>query len=112
MEGYEDKYYTGFRPNGFYIPRYRNFFGDKRDYIRGFGYQGAASRQGWSRQVAELSIGADFKEAISEPGHWNVGMGGFGETLPYHDNKATLDKTKKDKWGLNVLAIDCELKGK
>ena len=110
VEGYEDKYYSGFRPNGFYIPRYRNYFGDKRDYIRGFGYQGGASRQNWSRQVAELSIGADFKEAISQPGNWNIGLGGFGETLPYHDNKATLDKTKKDKWGLNVLAIDCELK--
>ena len=110
VEGYEDKYYSGSRPNGFYIPRYRNYFGDKRDYIRGFGYQGGASRQNWSRQVAELSIGADFKEAISQPGNWNIGMGGFGETLPYHDNKATLDKTKKDKWGLNVLAIDCELK--
>jgi choline dehydrogenase-like flavoprotein len=109
VEGYEDKYYFGFRPNGFYIPRFRNLFGDKRDYIRGFGYQGAANRQGWSRDVAELSIGADYKEAISQPGNWSIGMGGFGETLPYHDNKATLDKTKKDKWGLNVLAIDCQL---
>jgi choline dehydrogenase-like flavoprotein len=39
-----------------------------------------------------------------------MGIGGFGEILPYHENKVTLDKTKKDKWGLNVLAIDCELK--
>ena len=109
VEGYEDKYYFGYRPNGFYIPRFRNLFGDKRDYIRGFGYQGAANRQGWSRDVAELSIGADYKEAITQPGNWSIGMGGFGETLPYHDNKATLDKTKKDKWGLNVLAIDCQL---
>src|SRR5678810_1246824 len=59
VDGYEDKYYFGFRPNGFYIPRYRNYFGDKRDYIRGFGYQGAANRQGWSRVVAEMNIGAD-----------------------------------------------------
>ena len=110
VEGYEDKYYYGFRPNGFYIPRFRNLFGDKRDYIRGFGYQGGASRQGWSRDVAEFSIGGQFKDAISQPGQWSIGMGGFGETLPYHDNKVTLDKTKKDKWGLNVLAIDCELK--
>lgn len=109
VEGYEDKYYFGYRPNGFYIPRFRNLFGDKRDYIRGFGYQGAANRQSWSRDVAELSIGADYKEAITQPGNWSIGMGGFGETLPYHDNKATLDKTKKDKWGLNVLAIDCQL---
>ncbi len=110
VEGYEDKYYFGSRPNGFYIPRYRNLFGDKRDYIRGFGYQGNASRQGWSREIAELNIGAEFKDAISEPGHWTIGVGGFGEILPYHENKVTLDKTKKDKWGLNVLAIDCELK--
>ncbi len=110
VEGYEDKYYYGNRPNGFYIPRYQNLFGDKRNYLRGFGYQGAASREGWSRNVAEYSIGAEFKEALSEPGSWTIGMGGFGEMLPYHENKVTLDKTRKDKWGLNVLAIDCELK--
>jgi len=110
VEGYEDKYYYGKRPNGIYIPRFRNLFGDKRDYLRGFGYQGAASREGWSRNIAEYNIGAEFKDALSEPGRWTFGMGGFGETLPSHDNKVTLDKTKKDKWGLNVLAIDCELK--
>ncbi|HYH14446.1 MAG TPA: GMC oxidoreductase, partial [Flavisolibacter sp.] len=60
--------------------------------------------------VAEYSIGAEFKEALTEPGRWTFGMGGFGEILPYHENKVTLDKTKKDKWGLNVLAIDSELK--
>jgi len=111
VEGYEDKYYNGRRPNGFYIPRYRNLKGDEgRGYLRGFGYQGAASRQGWSREIAELSIGAELKDALTEPGSWTMGMGGFGEILPYHENKVTLDKTKTDKWGLNVLAIDCELK--
>lgn len=110
MEGYDDKYYYGRRANGFYIPRYRNFFGDKRDYLRGFGYQGGASRESWGKDVAEYSIGADFKEALTEPGVWSVGMGGFGETLPYHDNKVTLDKKVKDKWGLNVLSFDVELK--
>jgi choline dehydrogenase-like flavoprotein len=110
VEGYQDKYTFGRRANGIYIPRYRNFFGDKRDYLRGFGYQGGGSREGWSRDVAEYSIGSQFKEALTEPGVWSFGMGGFGETLPYHDNKITLDKTKKDKWGLNVLAFDCELK--
>jgi choline dehydrogenase-like flavoprotein len=110
VEGYEDKYYFGRRPNGFYIPRFRNVNGDKRDYLRGFGYQGSGSRQGWSRDVAELSIGLQLKEALTEPGGWTVGMMGFGEILPYHENRATLDKSRKDKWGLNVLAIDCELK--
>lgn len=110
VDGFEDKYYYGNRPNGFYIPRFRNLFGDKRDYLRGFGYQGGGSRSGWNRNIAEYSIGLGLKEALSEPGPWSLGMGGFGEMLPYHENKVTLDKSKKDKWGLNVLAIDCELK--
>jgi len=110
VEGYEDKYYFGRRANGIYIPRYRNLFGDKRDYLRGFGYQGGGGREGYNHEVAEYSIGKEYKEALTEPGPWRMNIGGFGEILPYHENKVTLDKTKKDKWGLNVLNIDCELK--
>ena len=110
VEGFEDKYYFGRRANGIYIPRFRNLFGDKRDYLRGFGYQGNGSRQGWKREIAELSIGAAFKESLAEPGNWTIGLSGFGETLPHHNNKVILDKTKKDKWGLNILAFDAELK--
>jgi choline dehydrogenase-like flavoprotein len=110
VEGYEDKYYFGRRANGIYIPRYQNLGADKKEYLRGFGYQGSASRSGWSRQIPELSIGAELKEALSEPGGWGMGMMGFGEVLPNHDNKVTLNKNVKDKWGLNVLNIDAELK--
>jgi choline dehydrogenase-like flavoprotein len=111
VEGYEDKYYYGRRANGIYVVRFANLPGDrKRDYLRGFGYQGSGSREGYNHVVAEYSIGKDYKEALTEPGGWTMGIGGFGETLPYHDNKVTLDKTKKDKWGLNVLAVDAELK--
>jgi len=110
VEGYEDKYYFGRRANGIYIPRYRNLNGEKRDYIRGFGYQGSAGRENWSRDIAELNIGGAFKDALTEPGVWSMGMGGFGETLPYHENKITLDKTRKDKWGLNILSFDVEVK--
>jgi choline dehydrogenase-like flavoprotein len=110
MEGYEDKYYYGRRANGIYLTRFANLYGDKRDYLRGFGYQGGASRTGWSREIAEYSIGAEFKEALTEPGQWTMGIGGFGELLPYHENKITLDKTRTDKWGLNILAMDAELK--
>ncbi|WP_114783518.1 GMC oxidoreductase [Botryobacter ruber] len=109
-EGYDDKYFYGRRPTGIYVPRFRNLHGEKRDYLRGFGYQGGAGRQGWNRDIAELSIGGDFKDALCEPGDWTMGLLGFGETLPYHENKVTLDKEKKDKWGLPVLAIDCEIK--
>ncbi len=110
VDGYDDKYYYGRRANGIYVPKYRNLFDDKRDYIRGFGYQGGASREGWSRNIPEMQIGGDFKDALAEPGPWTMGIGGFGEILPYHENKITLDKNKKDKWGLNVLAFDAEWK--
>ena len=110
VEGYEDQYVYGRRANGFYIPRFVNLGGDKRDYLRGFGYQGGASREGWSREIAELNIGGDFKDALTEPGQWTIGATAFGEILPYHENKVSLDKNKKDKWGLPVLAMDAELK--
>lgn len=103
-------YDGGRRPTGFYIPRFANLFNDKRNYLRGFGYQGGASREGWSREVAELNIGAAFKEALTQPGIWTIGATAFGEILPYHENKITLDKNKKDKWGLPVLAMDAEIK--
>ena len=107
IDGLLDKYYFGRRPTGFYIPRYRNLFGEKREYLRGFGYQGGAGREGWSRAVKELGVGAAFKERMSQPGEWTIGGTAFGEMLPNHANKVTIDQTKKDKWGLPVLAIDC-----
>ncbi len=110
VEGFEDKYVYGRRANGFYIPRFRNLANERRDYTRGFGYQGSASRQGWEREIAELGIGAALKETLTEPGPWTIGMSAFGETLPYHENRIYLSKTKQDKWGLPVLAMDCEIK--
>src|SRR5918995_1229865 len=108
--GFQDQYYTGRRPNGFYIPRYRNLGGEKRDYIRGFGYQGGASRLGWTRLMLEESLGAELKDKAAAPGPWYIRMGGFGEILPNHGNRVTLDKTRKDKWGLPLLAFDAQLR--
>ncbi len=110
VEGFSDKYLFGRRPTGIYIPRFRNVYDDKRDYLRGFGYQGGAGR-GRGSHVAELTIGASLKEALSEPNDdWSINITGFGEMLPYHDNKITLDKNVKDKWGLPVLSFSAEIK--
>ena len=106
-ESLNNKYYFGGRPTGFYIPRFRNLFGDKRDYLRGFGYQGSASRQSWRRAVRELGFGGDFKDKMAQPGPWRIGATAFGEMLPYHDNRIGIDKSRTDKWGLPVLEIDC-----
>ena len=107
IEGLEDKDQYGRKPNSIYIPRYRNLFGEKRDYLRGFGYEGAAGREGWSRAVAELGVGGGFKDMIAEPGAWTIGGSAFGEMLPNHANVVTLDENRKDKWGLPVIKIDC-----
>ncbi len=112
IEGFTDIQEQGRRPCGFYIARFANIPGDakQRDFVRGFGYQGGASRQNWGREIAELNIGTEFKDALCEPGGWKIGATGFGEILPYHENKIYLDKNRKDKWGLPVLAMDAELK--
>jgi choline dehydrogenase-like flavoprotein len=111
FEGFDDSYYVGRRPNGIYIPRFRNVGNDKRtDYIRGFGYQGAASRGSWARGVAELAVGADLKDIVQEPGMWSMGITGFGECLPYADNRITLSKTDKDPFGMPMMNVDAEWK--
>ena len=107
IEGLDDRYVYGRRPNPSYIPRYQNLFGDKRPYLRGFGYEGGAGRASWSRAVAELGMGGAFKDALGQPGQWTVGATAFGEMLPNHANTVTLDETRTDKWGLPVLKIDC-----
>jgi len=107
LAGLDDRYLFGRRPNPSYIPRYRNLLGEKRPYLRGFGYEGSAGRDGWSRAVAELGVGGGFKDVMARPGQWSIGGTAFGEMLPNHDNKVTLDESRKDKWGLPVLKIDC-----
>ena len=111
VEGFEDKYYIGNRPNGIYIPRFRNVGDDKRtDYIRGFGYQGSASRDGWSRGVKEMSYGEELKESLTTPGSWSIGITGFGECLPYQENRVSINKDKTDIYGLPTLNVDAEWK--
>lgn len=111
-DGFKDKYYTGRRPNGFYIPRFRNIGSnsEKVDFLRGYGYQGGASRSNWSDIVAELAYGKLFKEGLLKAGNWGIFMGGFGEVLPYHENKMTLNYDKLDQYGLPTITFDAEFK--
>ena len=107
IEGHKDKVQFGRRPGGFYIPRYRNY-SEKANgkYIRGFGYQGSGMRQGWSREID--GFGADFKKELTSFGPWSIGMGGFGECLPYENNRISLSPDKTDKWGLPIVVADAE----
>ncbi len=107
VDGFEDMYYSGRRPNGIYIPRFRNL-GDaaskRADYIRGFGYQGGAGRRGWDRPVS--GFGPSRKGALSQPGPWIARLAGFGEMLPNPNNRMTLNHEIKDKHGLPTITFD------
>jgi choline dehydrogenase-like flavoprotein len=110
VEGFDDRYYFGRRPNGFYIPRYRNLGNERRDYLRGFGYQGRAARAAWNSLDLATELGEDLKKKAQAPGPWSIAMGGFGEILPYYDNRVTIDRAHKDKYGLPILAFDARLR--
>ncbi|MFD0749442.1 GMC oxidoreductase [Mucilaginibacter calamicampi] len=108
---YKDMYYKGRRPCGFLIPRYRNLKGDEGlGYTRGFNIQGHGERSEWPDMKNFGSFGADFKQQITTPGPWTVWMAGWGECLPYHDNKISLNATEKDKWGLPLINVDFSFK--
>jgi choline dehydrogenase-like flavoprotein len=113
-DGFHDKYYKGRRPNGIYVPRFRNVdkASERKDYVRGYGYQGGASRGNWMREIKEMEtgLGAEWKAKLLIPGPWSMGMTAFGECLPYHENKVELNQDVLDKWGQPTLTIDCEFK--
>ena len=110
VEGFDDRYYYGNRPTGFYIPRFRNIDNQTRqsNYTRGFGYQGGASRQSWGRGNNLPGFGASLKETLRDPGPWSVSMTAFGECMPRHENHVRLDDSLKDKYEIPALLIDCE----
>jgi len=109
---FPDQYFKGRRPNGIYVPRFRNLnkATKMKDFVRGYGYQGGGSRQGWGKEVAEAAYGKSFKEALKTPGDWGFSFHGFGEILPYHENKVSLNENKLDKWGMPTLIMDADIK--
>jgi choline dehydrogenase-like flavoprotein len=108
LEGFEDQYYSGRRPVGIYIPRFRNL-GDphsKKEYLRGFGFQGGGNRQEWKENLSEIAgFGSAFKKDLLKPGPWFLWIGAWGETLPYYNNRIELDTQLKDKWGLPLIKV-------
>ena len=110
-ENHEEDYYKGRKPTGFFVPRFRNLDNKKEmNFVRGYGMQGSASRTDWRRAVGEMSYGKELKEKLLKPGEWEIGVNCFGECLPYHDNKVTLNNEKLDEWGLPTLTFDVEYK--
>ena len=110
-EGFTDQYYYGRRPTGIYIPRFRNVdpSTNRKDYLRGYAYQAVGSRIEWDGKGAQTpGFGAGFKKELVKPGPWSLWMGAWGETLPYFDNRISLDPTQKDQWGLPLVKVHFE----
>jgi choline dehydrogenase-like flavoprotein len=107
LPGNEDKTVMGRRPNGIYVPRFRNVKSKHNDFLRGYGFQGGAYREGWSRGVGQTAFGADFKKSLRTPGPWQFSFSGYGECLPNHANYIEIDKGKVDAWGIPTLKINC-----
>ncbi|WP_375446057.1 GMC oxidoreductase [uncultured Fibrella sp.] len=105
---YDNSYYFGRRPTGVYVPRFRNLGNDKQtDFIRGYAYSGAASREDWHRGGTIDGFGADYKEELTKPGRWTFSLTAMGEMLPRYENHVRLNPDKKDQWGMPTLDIDC-----
>lgn len=111
-DSHEDDYYKGRKPAGFFVPRFRNLDDSStmKTFVRGYGMQGGASRTDWTEAVGEMSYGKELKEELLKPGDWRIGVNCFGECLPYHENKMTLNYEKPDQWGLPTVTFDCEYK--
>lgn len=106
--GMEDKYYYGRRPTGIYLPRFRNVEKQHDSFLRGYAFQGRAERETWYNFIKKPGIGKSYKQSIRNAGHWTFTLGGYGEMLPNFDNSVSLHESKKDKWGMPILNIDCQ----
>ncbi|HKT88378.1 MAG TPA: GMC family oxidoreductase [Candidatus Sulfotelmatobacter sp.] len=105
IPGNEDRVEFGRRPNGVYMPRFRNVKSKHPDFLRGYGFQGGGYREGWERGISQTGFGVDFKKSLRGPGPWRFSFYGFGECLPDHGNYVELDKEKVDAWGIPALKI-------
>jgi choline dehydrogenase-like flavoprotein len=111
VEGFDEFYYSGRRPNGIYVPRFRNVNEKRSDYIRGFGLQGGAGRGSWAGNTIKMGgIGEDLKKTLTIPESWNISLVAFGECLPYPENRVVINKDKKDPWGRYMLETNVEFK--
>jgi len=108
LPGMEDRHVIGRRPNGIYMPRFRNVKTKQREFLRGYGFQGQAYREGWQRGIAQAGFGSEFKKSLSRPGPWQFRFYGYGECLPNHSNFVELDPEMRDAWGIPVLKIHSE----
>ena len=102
IDGFEDEYYYGRRPVSPLMPSFRNVYKQETDFLRGYLVFWGAYRKTGNETTGE-TIGAAYKDAMSEAGNWGVYMSMQGEVIPKHDNHLRLSKDLKDEWGIPQL---------
>lgn len=105
VSGFGDRGYHGNRPNNLIIPRFRNLDGQSSDFLRGYSFQGGASRTAWRRGAKGAGIGTDFKHSLRSPGEWKILLRAYAECLPRADNRVTLEERRFDPQGLPQVHI-------
>lgn len=106
-----DRYYRGRRSTSMYIPRFRNVARRENGFMRGYGYEVYTSRKSWTRGLQTPDFGVGFKNEMTRPGPWEVYMEGYGETLPYRDNRVWLDDGRLDPWGMPTINVSMTYRG-
>ncbi len=109
IEGLDDRFEFGRRPTGIYIPNYRHE-NEAQDFLRGFGFQGGANRYRTGHSGSRAGLGAEIKDGVGQWTPWSMGIGMFGEMLPYADNTARLHPTRTDQWGIPLVHLDCHIR--
>jgi choline dehydrogenase-like flavoprotein len=108
MEGFENNYYYGRKPTQAMMPNFRNVRKQETDFLRGYMVHYSAARTGWQKGLGMEGIGADFKNALTEPGSWNVFMMIQGEHIPQESSRVYLHPDLKDQWGIPQLVTDID----
>jgi len=106
LPGHQETYFYGYRPNGIYVPRFRNVDRPHGGFLRGYNYQGSATRLSWRLAHGDAPpYGAALKAALRTPGPWAIALLGFGECLPRAENRITLHPRTRDRFGIPQVAF-------
>jgi len=103
IDGFKDKYYKAAKPVECIIANFRNVEKKDTDFYGGYTIYSGAYRERLSDKEIVPTIGADFKDALCEPGTWGVYMYMQGETIAKASNHVRLSTDLKDQWGIPLL---------
>jgi len=98
---------SGKRPNGGYIPRFRNLHKQETNFLRGYAAGFSGNR---AIETDRSGIGAELQNQLLNPkyGTWRVGSHMMGETIPKEDGQVSLDQNQTDEWEMPLLKVSVD----